>query len=169
MESVMRKIYTKKGDNGFTTNYADQRMAKDNITVVVSGKIDALQSSIDLAILKCESKHKTFLEWVQKKLWQTAGEISCADEKCVIDPITEKDIGKLEKYIDSLGESPQKFIRFNTETSIIYNEARIRCRELETVLVKLLRTGKVRPTAYRCLNRLSSLFFMLSYKASLKE
>lgn len=162
----MRKVYTKNGDGGFTVDYSNRRIQKDDIVVIVGGKIDALQSAIDLAMLMGEKRHKLFLEWVQRKLWQTAGEISCADEKCVIDPITEDDTDKLEKYIDSLGEPPQKFIRFNSEKSIIYNEARIRCRELETLLVKLLRAKKVRPTAYRWLNRLSSLFFMLGYKAS---
>ncbi len=160
----MRKAYSGTGDEGITSDYAGNRIPKDDLIVVVGGKIDAVQSAIDSAILKGD--HKEFLDWVQRKLWQTAGEISCADDKCVIDPITEEDNKKLENFIDSFGEPPNKFIRFNTEKSITYNEARIRCRELETVLVKLLRENKIRPTAYRWLNRLSSLFFMLSYKES---
>ncbi|MDO8495266.1 MAG: ATP:cob(I)alamin adenosyltransferase [bacterium] len=159
----MDKIYTKKGDRGFTADYSGRRIPKDHILVITGGKIDTLQSAIDLAILKSAKKHKLFLGWIQRKLWQTAGEISCADETCIIDPITAEDINRLEKYIDSLGKPPQKFIRFDTEKAIIYNEARIRCRELETFLVKLLRAKKVRPLAYQWLNRLSSLFFMLSY------
>jgi cob(I)alamin adenosyltransferase len=160
----MRKVYTKKGDEGFTVDYAGSKIPKDDIKIIVAGKIDSVQSAIDLAMLKGDKKHTTFLEWVQRKLWQTAGELSCADEKCVIDPVVDKDVTELERYTDSLGEPPQKFVRFNTEQSIIYNEARIRCRELETSLVKLLREKKIRPVAYQWLNRLSSLFFMLAYK-----
>ncbi len=162
----MAKVYTKKGDQGTTANYSGTRVPKDDPLILVMGKIDALQSSIDAAVLEGGKKHKPFLEWVQRKLWQTAGEISCADEKCVIDPITDGDLEKLEQYIDGLGEPPRQFIRFNTKKSIAYNEARIRCRDLETFLVKLLRDEKVRPIAYAWLNRLSSLFFMLSYTTS---
>ncbi len=162
----MHKVYTKKGDEGTTADFSGKRVPKDDVTIVVMGKIDSLQSAIDAAALEGGEAHKPFLEWVQRKLWQTAGEISCADEKCVIDPITDADLVKLEEYIDALGEPPQKFIRFNTKKSIAYNEARIRCRDLETFLVKLFREGKVRPVAYAWLNRLSSLFFMLSYITS---
>lgn len=165
----MRKVYTKKGDAGTTADYSGRRVPKDDPLIIVMGKIDALQSAIDAAILEGGAKHKVFLEWVQRKLWQTAGELSCADEKCVIDPVVESDLEKLEAYIDALGESPQHFIRFNTKKSIAYNEARIRCRDLETSLVKLLRDEKVRPIAYAWLNRLSSLFFMLSYTTSKKK
>jgi ATP:cob(I)alamin adenosyltransferase len=162
----MGKVYTKKGDEGTTADYSGRRIPKDDIVIVAMGKIDALQSAIDAAVLEGGAKHKPFLQWVQRKLWQTAGEISCADEKCVIDPITDGDLEKLEQYIDALGDPPHAFIRFNTKKSIAYNEARIRCRDLETFLVKLLRERKVRPAAYAWLNRLSSLFFMLSYITS---
>lgn len=162
----MTKVYTKKGDEGTTADFSGKRVPKDDPTIIVMGKIDSLQSSIDAAVLEGGAEHKPFLEWVQRKLWQTAGEISCADEKCVIDPITDDDLVKLEEYVDALGEPPKKFIRFNTKKSIAYNEARIRCRELETFLVKLFREKKVRPAAYAWLNRLSSLFFMLSYTTS---
>jgi cob(I)alamin adenosyltransferase len=33
----------------------------------------------------------------------------------------------------------------------------------------LLRAGKLRPAVYRYLNRLSSLFFMLAYRASRRK
>jgi cob(I)alamin adenosyltransferase len=164
--TIMKKVYTKRGDGGTTADYSGRCIPKDDTVIIVCGKIDALQSAIDLAIFEGGIKHKPFLKWAQRKLWQTAGEISCADEKCVIDPIAEGDLEKLEEYIDSLGEPPHAFIRFNTKKSITYNEARIRCRDLETSLVILLREKRVRPIAYAWLNRLSSLFFMLSYTTS---
>src|SRR3989304_7373955 len=162
----MRKAYTKAGDEGFTKDYSGKRIPKDDIRIVVAGKIDSLQSAIDLLILKSTGKTKKVLEEIQKKLWQTAGEISCADKLCVVWPIEEKDLEMIEKFADSLGEPPKKFVRFDTLKAICYNEARIRCRELETFSVKLLREKQIRPVAYKWINRLSSLFFMLSYKSS---
>jgi cob(I)alamin adenosyltransferase len=160
----MRKAYSKAGDQGYTKDYSGKKLAKDDLVIVVGGKIDSLQSCIDMAILQEKGKNKEILELVQRKMWQTAGEISCADEKCVIDPVTQKDLDDLEDFIDSFGEPPQKFIRFNTHEAILLNECRIRARELETFLVKLLRRKKIRPEVYAYLNRLSSLFFIIAYK-----
>ena len=165
----MRKIYTKRGDEGFTKDYSGKKISKDDIKIIIAGKIDSLQSAIDLAILNSTGKTKNFLGEVQKKLWQTAGEISCVDKSCILWPVEEKDLEMLEKFTDFLGEPPNKFVRFNTLKSVYYNEARIRCRELETFFVKLLRKKQIRPIAYKWVNRLSSLFFMLAYKSSFQR
>jgi len=78
--------------------------------------------------------------------------------------VAEEDLRALEGVTDSLGEPPKKFIRFNTLKAIQYNECRIRCRELETLMAGPLRKKKLRPIVFRYVNRLSSLFFMLAYK-----
>ena len=54
----MRKIYTKRGDEGFTKDYSGKKISKDDIKIIIAGKIDSLQSAIDLAILN--STGKTF-------------------------------------------------------------------------------------------------------------
>lgn len=159
----MKKIYTKKGDKGLTIDYLKNVLPKDNPKIIANGKTDALQAIIDLAVIKSNKKNKSLLLWVQEKLWQLAGEIAGAPLKKLTNPITKADLIKLEQYIDSLGEPPQNFIRFRSEKSIIYNEARIRTRELEIALLKLLKTGELRPIAYAFINRLSSFFFMLAY------
>jgi cob(I)alamin adenosyltransferase len=145
----MRKAYTKAGDQGWTRDFSGGRLAKDHATIVIGGKIDSLQSAIDLALLGARGRAKKMLEEVSKKLWQNAG---------------EEDLRALEEFTDSLGEPPKKFIRFNTLKAIRYDECRIRCRELETLMAGPLRKKKLRPIAYRYVNRLSSLFFMLAYK-----
>ena len=160
----MRKAYTKKGDEGYTQDYSGKQLRKDDPVIVTGGKIDSLQSAIDLVLLSAKGKTKTMLDEIQKKLWQSAGELSCGDKSRVMWPVTEKDISALEASIDSLGEPPQKFVRFNTQEAIQYNECRIRCRELETSMVKLLHIKALRPVVYQYINRLSSLFFMLAYK-----
>ncbi|MBI4918722.1 ATP:cob(I)alamin adenosyltransferase [archaeon] len=160
----MKKVYTKKGDKGTTCDMAGKTLPKDDIRIVLFGKIDSLQASIDLANLYSKGKYRKTLEFIEKKLWQTSGEIARCDKKCLTDEITEKDIEALEKFIDSLGEPPQKFVRFKTQKSISLNECRVRCRELETYLVKLLQKKQLRPEIFKFINRLSSAFFMMSYK-----
>ncbi len=159
------KVYTSNGDSGFTKDFSGQRLLKDDVRILANGKIDNLQSAIDMA-LTLNFEHKEILHKVQQKLWQTAGEIANCPGECLNAPLTADDLINLENYIDSLGEPPQKFVRFTNEKSIWFNECRIRCRELETLLVKLLREGALRGDVFKYINRLSSLFFMLGYKSS---
>ncbi len=161
----MKKVYTKKGDAGLTKDYAGNALAKDDLVIVINGKIDTFQSALDMSILLLPA-HSEFLNKVQKKMWQIAGEVANCPGDCLIDPVTSKDLEELELYVDSIGEPPNKFVRFNTQESIWCNEARVRCRELERELVKLLRDGKLRSEIFKYVNRLSSLFFMLGYKFS---
>ncbi len=162
----MKKAYTKKGDEGTTTDYAGNKLSKDSPLIKLVGKIDFFQSAVDMSLLLADEKTKPFLNFVQKKMWQIAGEIANCPGECLIDPVTEKDLENLESFIDNLGEPPNKFVRFNTQKSIWLNECRVRCRELETHLAALLNDKKLRPEIYRYINRLSSLFFMLAYKES---
>ena len=161
----MKRVYTTKGDSGFTKDYAGNQLAKDDLIVLINGKIDSLQSALDMALFLSD-EHSEFLKVIQQKLWQASGEIANCDSECLNAPIIGGDLLKLEEYVDSLGDPPNKFVRFTNEKSIWFNECRVRCRELETFLVKVLREGKLRPEVYRYVNRLSSLFFMLGYKSS---
>jgi cob(I)alamin adenosyltransferase len=165
----MRKAYTGKGDEGITSDYAGKKLDKHSFEVKLVGKIDSLQSSIDLAILKADVKVREILEEVQKKLWQTSGELFNCPSDCVLWPVKEEDLKKVENFIEYLGEPPNKFVRFNTMESIILNECRVRCREVETNLSELLSKGKVRRIVFKYINRLSSLFFMLSYNKSINS
>ncbi len=163
---VGRKVYTALGDSGFTRDFAGKSLLKNSDLIIANGKVDSLQSAIDMSLILADSSHKDFLNNVQKKLWQAAGEIANCPGECINSPITLQDLENLELYIDSLGEPPNKFVRFTNERAIWFNECRIRCRELETSLVKLLRDNSLRPEIYRYINRLSSLFFMLGYLSS---
>jgi cob(I)alamin adenosyltransferase len=163
---IMRKVYTKRGDEGFTNDYTGKKIPKDSPLIFTLGKLDSLQASIDKVLLKSKLKEKKMLDWIQVKLWQTAGELACADKSKLIDVVSGEDLELLEKYTDSYGEPPKKFVRFDTEKAVDLNECRIRCRELELHIVPLLREGNITPVAYKWLNRLSSLFFIMAYKAS---
>src|SRR3989338_1098884 len=160
----MSKVYTSAGDEGLTKDFSGKPYLKDDLMIVVNGKVDSLQSALDMALF-LDTHHSEFLRTVKKKLWQASGEIANCPGDCLNAPVTADDLKELEEYIDSLGEPPNKFVRFTNETSIWFNECRVRCRELETFLVKMFREGKLRSEIYRYINRLSSLFFMLGYKA----
>jgi len=160
------KPYTKTGDSGTTSNYDGKRVPKDDSIIIAVGKIDSLLAALDssVAILKDDSI-KELIEAIQKKLWQTAGEISLGSTgKNVKDEVTKEDIKFLEDSIDKYNEGLTYFTRFRTESSVRLNETRIRCRELEVVLTPLLREEKIRPEVYQYINRLSDLLYVLACK-----
>jgi len=157
----MKRIYTRNGDNGSTKDYSGREIPKDDPKIIVVGKIDTLQAAVDTAAFYARDKNKEILEWVQKKLGGIAGEISCAAAAA-----TELDLKILEAYTESYGAPPKTFVRFNTLEALALNECRVRCRELETSAVKLLRTKEINNLTYRYLNRASSLFFMMAYCAT---
>ena len=147
----MKKAYTKAGDSGRTKDCSGRSLAKDDVRIVAGGKIDALQSAMDIVLLTATGKTKAALREIQSKLWQEVG---------------PRDLQRLEDFIDSLGEPPKEFVRFASLRAIRYDECRVRCRDLESACTGLLRAKKLRPAAYAYLNRLSSMFFMLACKAS---
>ncbi|MFH1174984.1 MAG: ATP:cob(I)alamin adenosyltransferase [archaeon] len=165
----MGRIYTRTGDQGMTANYAGERIPKDDKAIVIAGLLDSFQAAIDLAISflgidQLQLHIKQDLQNIQDRLWQMAGELSlCSLGKNVKQPITGEDVAMLERIIDSLGDTPEKFVRFTLHAAAFLNEARVRCRALESALTPLLREHKIRQDVYQYLNRLSDTLFMMAY------
>ncbi|MCB9359346.1 ATP:cob(I)alamin adenosyltransferase [Candidatus Woesearchaeota archaeon] len=158
----MAKVTTKVGDFG-CTHIHDAKIPKDSEVIDAIGAIDELQSALDMARLHCGTDVK-LLERIQDKLRFMAGEIAgyITDESMLVE---KKDIDDMEEAIDELSYViPNKFVRFSHPISVYLNEARVRTRALERKAVKLLRSDRLRETVYKYINRLSDLFFVLSYK-----
>lgn len=165
------KVYTKTGDKGETSRYDGIRLPKDHPDILIMGKLDSLMASIDSAALSVleaanssiVAETQFLLDSIHTKLWQTAGEISLGKPgKNVKDEITQEDITALEQSIDKYNPNNSFFIRFKTESSIRLNEARVRCRALESALTPKLRSGEIREEVYQYINRLSDLFYVLA-------
>ncbi|MFT4303933.1 MAG: ATP:cob(I)alamin adenosyltransferase [Candidatus Woesearchaeota archaeon] len=163
----MAKVTTKIGDFGCTT-IKNAKVPKDSEIIDTVGAIDELQSALDLVRLHCSTDVK-LIERIQDKLRFMAGEISgyITDESMLV---TKKDIEEMELVISNLSYViPNKFIRFSHPVSVYLNEARVRTRSLERKAVKLLRNEQLRESVYKYINRLSDLFFVLSYKFEFKK
>jgi len=157
-------VYTKTGDAGTTAKYSGERVPKDDPIIIIGGKIDNLLAAFDSSIVVIKDKEiKILLEDIEKKLWQTAGEISLGGKgKKVNDTIKEAHITEFEALIDKYNQKINFFIRFTTETSTRLNEARVRCRDLEVFLTPLFRENKLRSEVYKYINRLSDLLYVLA-------
>jgi len=160
------KLYTKKGDQGFASTLRGDKLPKNHELIIIVGKIDSLQSALDYALISItDEKTKKIITAINEKLWQLAGEISNQGLNDLIkNPVTNKDVEILEKHIDEEHPKNTYFIRFTKETSCRLNEARTRTRDLESYLTKQLLENKLRPEAYKYLNRLSDLLYSLSCK-----
>ena len=163
----MPSIYTGTGDAGFTScNHS--LVEKDSAIIESLGALDELQSSLDAARLFAK-EDSSLIEKIQDKLRFLAGELSG-----YLPPnsfrITEKDRLETESLIDRFSSIiPPSFLRFSKVGSIALNEARVRTRRLERSLVPLLKEKKIRAEVYKYINRLSDLFFVLSYKHEVKR
>jgi len=172
------KVYTKAGDTGETSRYDGKRVAKDHPDILIMGKLDALMASIDSAAVNVResatsskiAKILFILDEIHTKLWQTAGELSLgAPGKNVKNEIKIEDIKFLEQSIDKYNPNISFFTRFKTESSSRLNEARVRCRNLESALTDKLRKGEIRKEIYHYLNRLSDLLYVLACFIEKKE
>jgi len=159
------KIYTKVGDKGTTVTYGGEVVSKDDPVIQVNGDIDSLLAGLDISKSFVTKPYmKDLITKIQDKLWQLGGEISLGYVgKKVTNPITEEDVHWIEIQIDRLGNSPEKFIRFEKRPGAFLNDSRIRCRVLERTMTKYLREYNLRPEAYKYINRLSDLLFMMAY------
>ena len=166
----MKKAYTRKGDQGTTRDFQGVSYKKSDCFISSVGKIDSLQASVDQAIYD-QRGNQAYLQpllSIQEKLWQIAGEIASASDKYLVKKLSQQDIVCLEKKIDDLGEPPKTFVRFTTQESIHLNECRVRCRDLERKLIELKEQREIKPEILAYTNRLSSLFYMMAYKANKK-
>lgn len=158
------KVYTKVGDKGTTRRYNGEEVPKDEPVIVIGGKIDSVQASLDTAkvVLKNEEVISV-LDKIQKKLWQTAGELSKGEDGDELkDTITAEDITEMESNIDKFNQKIDFFIRFSKETSARLNEARVRTRDLEIAMTPMFRDNKIREEVYKYINRLSDLLYVLA-------
>lgn len=163
----MVKIYTKTGDKGMTSDYKGNRIDKDSCLIRVQGKIDLLQSAIDSLIVMVPSMktRDMFLESVQENLGVIAGDIAGYPKSKDL----EYDLIELEKRIDECKIDLKNFIRFRHYLTIQFNEARVRCRELEIELIAHSKENEVEPSVKKYVNRLSDYFFALAYKYETKK
>lgn len=165
------RVYTKTGDKGLTSNYNGERVSKGSILIEVVGKIDELQASLDSSIVDIqEDELKNLIEKVQDKLWQMAGEISLGELNDKIkDPIMEDDITQMEHYIDNNRPEMNVFLRYRNSSSAKLNEARVRCRALERVLVTFNEQNTFREELLKYINRLSDFLYVLACVEAKKD
>lgn len=171
----LTKIYTRKGDDGYTT-LRDERLPKDDLLVETIGTIDELNAAIGFTLsLSIENKDIIkALTQVQHDLFDLGGELHAPQHPV----IQAEKIKQLENHIDEWNKTLPPLKEFilpggNSKTAACHL-ARTICRRAERMLVKLHRQSALDNTELlRYVNRLSDVLFvaarMLAKENNAKE
>lgn len=160
----LTKIYTRKGDEGYTT-LGENRLSKDDLLVEALGTIDELNSFIGFVMSQGikDKEIETCLTQIQNELFDMGGELHLPAHVV----ITAEKVTQLEEKLDAWNKTLpplQEFVlpRGNSATTACHL-ARTVCRRAERTMVRLHRqVALANPEMLRYLNRLSDLLFVLA-------
>lgn len=156
------KIYTKTGDNQFTTTVLAEKVRKSDLIIEVSGNIDEAQSALMVAYNFVNNVDiKELIKHTAGKLFTLGYDISAIEHE-----ISEFDISYLENKIDYFsGLLPplKEFILPGvSKGSSTLHLARTIVRRLERSVVEYSLKNKINRFCLMYLNRLSDLLFVMA-------
>ncbi|MDI9414050.1 MAG: cob(I)yrinic acid a,c-diamide adenosyltransferase [Bacillota bacterium] len=174
------KIYTKKGDQGFTCLGTGDRVLKSDPRVEAYGAVDELSSLLGLArsYIQDEQEMENELRWIQEKLFVIASVLAflgtSSDE---IQEISENDLLHLEaaidKKMDELPPLTEFIVPGGTKIAAHIHYARSVCRSVERTVVSLLDPILLDTNILPFLNRLGDYLFcaarLVNYRAGESE
>ena len=156
-------VTTKTGDQGQTSLFTGERIAKDDLRVEVYGIVDSLGSTLGMARAFAENKRvKDNIYGVQKQLGMLMADFASRNKP---PHITEEMIAGIEAEIASIEESLPALKEFiipgDKKSSAMLDLARTTARAAERHAWTLARRGSVAEGDLRYLNRLSDYIFVL--------
>jgi cob(I)alamin adenosyltransferase len=160
----LTKLYTRKGDEGYTI-LGDKPLSKDDLLVEALGTVDELNSAIGLIIsFKITDKEiENHLTQIQNDLFDLGGELHLPQRIA----ITKEKVTQLENILDKWNDSLPPLKEFllprGNAKSASSHMARTICRRAERCMVRLHRQVALNNVEIlRYLNRLSDLLFVVA-------
>mgnify|MGYP000862036023 FL=1 len=164
------KIYTKTGDEGFTSLVGGTRIDKSHVRIEAYGTVDELNSSLGYLLALCpDGAHAPQIEAIQQQLFNIGCHLAtdiaqgngtdapCLDPSCIV---------QLETAIDQMQEKLPPQTHFilpgGTPTAAWAHVCRTICRRAERRVVTLSHEAHVSFSALQYLNRLSDYLFVLA-------
>lgn len=162
------KIYTKTGDEGFTSLFGGKRVSKADLRIETYGTIDELNSWVGvLRDQPVNQSRKEILVEVQDRLFTIGSMLATepGNEKVKIPGLLEEDVHFLEQQIDRMDQTltPMRFFVLpGGHTSISFGHVcRTVCRRAERLIILLNQDEPVQPLVIKYMNRLSDYLFVL--------
>ncbi|TSD66161.1 cob(I)yrinic acid a,c-diamide adenosyltransferase [Inquilinus sp. KBS0705] len=167
------KIYTKTGDNGYTSLIGGTRVPKHHLRIESYGTVDELNSYIGLIRdQQLADYDKDILKQIQDRLFTIGSSLAADPEKSrmVIPDLHTEDIELLESEMDRMNETLPELKHFilpgGSNTVSYCHIARCVCRRAERLSVHLAEESKVDEKVNIYLNRLSDYLFTLARKVA---
>ena len=157
-------IYTGGGDCGSTSLANGTRVPKDHPRVQAYGTLDELNAHLGLLAASLDdSRIIDFIERIENNIFS----IGCylAAEECKENPLSDSDIERLEKEIDTICASLPPLKSFilppGNEQAARANVCRTICRRGERAITTLAKDYHISPQIMAYINRLSDYLFAL--------
>jgi len=164
---MTNRFYTKTGDDGYTGQLGQGRLAKEEARIEALGAIDEATAALGLARATCKARLVgKLLLMVQRDLYNLMAEVSASVENAEkFRRIDASRLAWLEEQIDGLSgqvEIPKEFILPGDSIgSAALDLARTAVRRAERRVAGLQHQGEIENLfLLRYLNRLSSLCFV---------
>ena len=156
-------VTTKTGDQGQTSLFTGERIAKDDLRVEVYGIVDSLGSTLGMARAFAENKRvKDDILAVQKQLGMLMADFASRNKP---PRITDEMVAGIEAEIANIEERLPALKEFiipgDKKSSAMLDLARTTARAAERHAWTLARRGSVAEVDLRYLNRLSDYLFVL--------
>lgn len=172
------KLYTRKGDEGFTSLLGGTRARKDDARVEALGSLDELNSAVGLAMAQArEIEHvviRSTLAPIQGELFVIGARIAALGSATVPAALPDGVIERLERDIDTVCADLAPLKHFvlprGSELAARLHLARAVSRRAERAVVHLLNPTDPEllhdPITMKYLNRLNDLLFALARLAN---
>jgi cob(I)alamin adenosyltransferase len=165
------KLYTKTGDDGYTSLIGGTRVPKYDLRIESYGTVDELNSYIGLIrSQEIDEQHKLMLKEIQDRLFTIGSSLAADPErsKMKIPDLHPEDIALLESEMDRMeADLPElkHFILPGGSNAVSFcHLARCVCRRAERITIALSENSFVEEKVKVYLNRLSDYLFMLARK-----
>jgi len=162
------KIYTKKGDKGFTSLFGGTNIEKNSIRIHAYGTVDELNSVLGITLTHTLSnKGREILTEIQNQLFVLGADLATLPtKKSKINRIGSTEIKQLEGWIDELDVQLPQLTSFilpgGSPAGASLHLARTVCRRAERHTVELKSSDPISDEVIIYLNRLSDLLFVLA-------
>ncbi|MEM7509786.1 MAG: cob(I)yrinic acid a,c-diamide adenosyltransferase [Bacteroidota bacterium] len=167
------KIYTGKGDEGYTSLLGGSRVSKDDLQIEAYGTVDELNSWIGiLAVEPLLNTYKSILQNIQHRLFDIGSILAKGDRASLMNlpSINEEHIQILEDAMDGMTAALPELTSFilpgsgqvNAKTHV----GRTVCRRAERRVVAMNQFESIDSLILIYLNRLSDFLFVLGRMAT---
>lgn len=160
------KVYTKTGDDGYTSLVFGQRVSKASLRVTAYGDVDELNSVIGVIRSKnTDKKIDVLLTNIQNDLFVIGADLASVESDKSL-RLSKKRVAFLERNIDKYLKHLEPLKEFilpgGSEAGSLIHLGRTVARRAERNVTALMDSEKVNNLVLIYLNRLSDLFFVLA-------